>query len=373
MSDIKPITMPKWGLAMEEGTVTQWAVNEGDTIAEGQEMVDIETSKIANIYESPVGGTLRRRVAQDGDVLPVGALLAVVADDDVSDAEIDAFIEDFNARFGAQAHGSDDLAPDVIDIEGGRITYLKAGPEEGEPVVFVHGFGSDHKTWILNQMVIAETYPTYALDLPGHGASYKDADDYSAAALARTVGLFLKELGLSKVHLVGHSLGGAVSTLVGATYPELVKSITLIAPAGLGPEISGSFLDGFINETRAKKLRPFIEMLVADSKMITGEMVEDVLKFKRLDGAQDALQAVRAENFPGSSQKISIRDELAGLEIPVQIIIGKIDHVIPARQSENIENCIFIELADAGHIAHLEKSAEVNDYIKSFISDNAET
>lgn len=368
MSDIKPITMPKWGLAMEEGTVTQWAVNEGDVIARGQEIVDIETSKIANIYESPVDGILRRRVANDGEVLPVGALLAVVAEEGVSDTEIDTFIEDFNARFGAQAQSSDGPAPDAIDVEGRRITYLKAGPEEGEPVVFVHGFGSDHKTWALNQMEIAQTHPTYALDLPGHGASHKDADDYSAAGLARTVGAFLKQLDLSRVHLVGHSLGAAVSTLVGATYPELLKSVTLIAPAGLSPEISGSFLDGFVNETRARKLRPFIEMLVADPGMITGEMVEDVLRFKRLDGAQDALQAVRAENFPGSLQKISIRQELAGLKIPVHIIVGKADHIIPAYRPENIDKLSFIELDDTGHIAHLEKSAEVNDYIKSSIS-----
>ncbi len=368
MSDIRIITMPKWGLAMDEGIVAKWSAEEGDTIAQGQEVLDIETSKIANAYESPVSGILRRRLANEGEVLPVGALLAVVADKDVSDADIDAFIAEFNAKFRTEARETDGgPEPDTIEIGGKRITYLRVGPQEGEPVVFVHGFGSDHKAWLFNQAAVAETHPAYALDLPGHGASHKDAADFSAQALANVVTSFIEERGLADVHLVGHSLGGAVSALVAAASPSLVKSATLIAPAGLGADIAGSFLDGFIGEVRAKKLRPFIEMLVADPKMVTGEMVEDVLKFKRLDGAQDALQAVRAANFPGSAQKISILDSLAALAIPVQVIVGESDKIIPPDQSEALPNATRIVIGGAGHIPHLEKAAEVNEHIKSLI------
>jgi len=95
MSTIEPLTLPKWGLAMEEGTIGQWLINEGDAFAKGDEIVEIETSKIINVLEAPIGGVLRRKVGQEGTTLPVSALVGVVADASVADAEIDAFITAF--------------------------------------------------------------------------------------------------------------------------------------------------------------------------------------------------------------------------------------------------------------------------------------
>src|SRR6185437_3491617 len=99
MTDISPIRMPKWGLAMQEGTVVHWWKEPGAQIAEGEDLVDIETPKITNVFESPQSGTLRRITAQTGETLAVGALLGVMAEDSVSDSEIDAFITDFQANF----------------------------------------------------------------------------------------------------------------------------------------------------------------------------------------------------------------------------------------------------------------------------------
>ena len=91
MSDIRTLEMPKWGLSMEEGVLARWAIQEGDRFAKGQEICEIETSKIVNVLEAPFAGTLRRISARVGDTLPVGAVLALVADSAVSDAELDAF------------------------------------------------------------------------------------------------------------------------------------------------------------------------------------------------------------------------------------------------------------------------------------------
>ena len=89
------VTMPKWGIEMQEGTITDWHAAPGQRVARTAPLLDVETDKIVNTVESPVDGTLRRVIAATGETLAVGALLAVYAEDSVSDAEVDAFIASF--------------------------------------------------------------------------------------------------------------------------------------------------------------------------------------------------------------------------------------------------------------------------------------
>ena len=116
---IAPITMPKWGMAMEEGTVVVWHLEEGAPVAAGQEVVDVESPKIANAIEAKQAGVLRRRVAAIGEVLPVGALIGVIADREVSDAEVDAFVKGY-VRPAADAGEAAGPAVASIEAEGGR-------------------------------------------------------------------------------------------------------------------------------------------------------------------------------------------------------------------------------------------------------------
>jgi pyruvate dehydrogenase E2 component (dihydrolipoamide acetyltransferase) len=368
---IEPIVMPKWGLAMQEGTLSKWNIAEGDKIARGQEIADIETTKIANAFESPVEGVVRRRVINEGDVVPVGALLAVVADKGVGDAEIDAYVTKFQESMAAAA--SNTVAapqPQVVETAAGRIRYLKLGEGDGTPVVLIHGFGSDHAAWLFNHEALAEGRVVYALDLPGHGGSEKAVKDGSVAGLATAVVAFLDAVEVKKAHLVGHSLGGAIIAHIAATHPDRVASLSLVAPAGIAGTINQGFIDGFLQESRARKLRPVIELLVADPSMVTADMVEDVLKFKRLDGATEALTAIAAANFSGGKQSASLRDALAGAKVPVQVIVGESDQILPASGADGLPASVTVHrLAAVGHLPHMEKSAEVNRLVAAILRD----
>lgn len=362
MSAIHPITVPKWGLSMEKGRVTAWHKQVGERVAAGDELCDIETDKIAGALEVELAGVLRRQLVAEGDVLPVGALVAVVADDSASEEEIDGAVAAFQASFVPSAGGGGGGAPEPekIDVGGRRIRYLRRGAG-GDPVLLVHGFGGDLGTWLFNHEALAEERAVYALDLPGHGESTKDVGAGTLEELAAVTTAFLEAVGVQAVHLVGHSVGGAVAIAIAAAAPERVRSLSLLCSAGLGREINGAYLDGFVGATTRNALRPHLSQLFADEKLITRQLVEDVLRYKRLEGVEAALRKLQGNLFPGGAQGRLLRDALASTPVPALVIWGADDRIIPASHASGLPASVRVEvIPQAGHMVQMEAAGAVN-------------
>jgi pyruvate dehydrogenase E2 component (dihydrolipoamide acetyltransferase) len=364
---IKAMVMPKWGLAMTEGTITAWLKEEGEEIAAGDEILEIETSKITNVHEAPFAGLLRRRVAAVGETLPVGAVLGVLADATVPDAEIDAFVE--RAREAqAQAVVTAPPEPQFVDAGAVRLRYLRMGPDGFLPVVLIHGFGGDFSNWQFNQPVLAEQRPVIAIDLPGHGGSAKSVPSGAVASLAGAVRAALDAMGIGRAHLAGHSLGGAIALQLAADSPARVASVTLVCSAGLGPDIDMDYIDAFIAADRRREMKAAVEKLFADPALVSRDMVEDLVRYKRLDGVVEALRAIAGASFAGGRQAAQFADRLGALPMPIKAIWGAADRIIPARHAEALPADRRHVLAGAGHMVHIERYDEVNRLIAAFVA-----
>ncbi len=363
--NIIPVVMPKWGLAMEEGRVTEWLVEEGTEISVGDEIIEVETDKIAGVVEAPDAGLLRRRVAEVETVYPVKALLGVLADPSVSDAELDEYIAAYVVPGGDDVDDAD-AGPQYqeAEVSGVRVRYADRG--EGDSVVLlIHGFGGDLDNWLFNLDALAEKHRVLALDLPGHGQSGKKIPQATLAGLAQFVGAFLDAVGVSAVHAVGHSMGGAIAMRMALDRPESVRSLTLICSAGLGPEINQEYVGGFVSAQSRKELKPVLQLLFADSGLVNRQLVDDVLKYKRLDGVDAALSALSESLFSGTPEVLA--PEVSGSGKPTLVLWGAKDAIIPVAQAQAISGASVEVLETAGHMVQMEQASEVNRKILDFL------
>jgi pyruvate dehydrogenase E2 component (dihydrolipoamide acetyltransferase) len=190
--------------------------------------------------------------------------------------------------------------------------------------------------------------------------------------LADAVVGVLDSIGAERAHLVGHSLGGAVAVAAATRDPRRIASLTLIAPSGFGPEINAAYLRGFADAQTRRELKPVVGQIFADESLVTRQVVDDLLAYKRLDGVDEALHALLgALLLPDSdAQRTDAATAVAafGGAVPVTVVWGSADRVIPAAQAAAVPGAVSHLVDGAGHMPHMERPAAVQAAIEEAIA-----
>src|SRR3954471_23353802 len=261
--------------------------------------------------------------------------------------------------------------------DGTRIAALLAGPPDAvESIVFLHGLGGTQSTWTSVLGAFAETYRIVAVDLPGHGASDKpspDAADYSIPGIATKVGELLEKLELAPAVLVGHSLGGATALQLALDRPKLVRALALVDSAALGPEISGELLDRVESEPSRDEARKLLELFFENRRFVLDRGIDDMYASRTVPGADEAVKAIAVNAFSRQGQRLVLTDRLGELEVPLLIIWGELDRVIPSRHAVaavTAQPTAWLEIMEGvGHVPQAEAApafaAIVNRWLAS--------
>ena len=290
--------------------------------------------------------------------------------------------------------GGSGVEPAEAAQDGGRLvtaagttTFVReVGPASGPAVVLIHGFGGSTFSWRYTLPALADAgYHAVALDLRGFGLSEKQFEaDHSHAAQAEFVAAVLDELGLERVVLVGHSMGGNVAAHVALRYPQRVARLALVDGAVVQegqPARGGGLLGALIDFAPARRwmriggrlyytegrARAILNSAVADPASVTPEMVagyHDVSQVRDWDLALLAIMRDAGHN--------ALPQPLSAIEAPTLLIWGAEDTWVPLPAGEALHEALpgsqLVVLPAAGHLPMEEEPAPFNEALLEFLA-----
>ncbi|MFD3509261.1 alpha/beta hydrolase [Nocardia sp. NPDC058666] len=273
-----------------------------------------------------------------------------------------------------------------IEVHGYRRAFRMAGT--GPPLLLIHGITDSSGTWEPVFDALTEHYTVIAPDLLGHGESAKPRADYAVAAYANGMRDLLSVLGIDRITVVGHSLGGGVAMQFAYQFPEKVERIALVCPAGMGAGVHPAFrlatlagagpaLMAITSWPVRTAVRAAVPVVTAAGGLGLGPDAEYVLRlYGHLadPGARNAfLRTIRAAaDRRGQTITMLDRGYLAA-HLPTLVIGGTRDTVIPSGHAERAHRAFpgsRIEIfAGAGHFPHHFDPDRFVKLIRSFIEE----
>ena len=262
--------------------------------------------------------------------------------------------------------------PFVRATDGIRLHYNEMGRRSGPPVLMIQGLGADKNAWMLQRLALASKYRTIALDNRGAGRSDKPYGDYSLEQMAQDAMSVLDHAGVETAHVMGASMGGAITEIVGVRHAERVRSLTLACTACMHHAWRKELLAEWADSAVTKGMGS-----------MTGEAARWVIgprSFRRLAPAIGWLGPLAFARPPHAfaaqvaailAIDDSLSDELADITAPTLVIVGNQDILTPRGDSEDIADRIptaeLVVISGAAHGLMIEHATTFNRVLLEFL------
>jgi pimeloyl-ACP methyl ester carboxylesterase len=270
-----------------------------------------------------------------------------------------------------------------LQLLGRRINVLDTGGT-GQPLLFIHGWSSNWQIFLLNIAAFMKTHRCLALDLPGFGYSEMPAEPISIQGYAKTVDAMCDALGVPSVSVVGNSMGGFIGAELALTFDTRVERLVLVSAAGLSTEhvarkpsvamarvLSAAFPRAIRFEPavvrRPRLRRAAMQWVIRYPEKLSVPLAEELVLSSGKPGFVPALEALLNYSF---------RERLGRIEIPVLIVWGRNDLLVPVGDALRFQRLIGdnarVEIfEDTGHAPMLERPSRFNALLRAFLAGEA--
>ncbi|MDO9299736.1 MAG: 2-succinyl-6-hydroxy-2,4-cyclohexadiene-1-carboxylate synthase [Anaerolineales bacterium] len=262
-------------------------------------------------------------------------------------------------------------------------SFISLGNSHNPPLVFLHGFLGKGKSWLEIACPFSDRFYCILPDLPGHGDNTKI--DITAPLnfdiLTEWLSHLLDQIPVSKIHLVGYSLGGRAALTFACRYPKRILTLTLeSANPGITDESERAhrlaedtaraetiLKDGMSAFVENWYHMPLFASLTTHPQKLSVEAIKESAKSNR----PDWMAKVIRELSPGAQKPLW--DSVSTLSLPVLLITGEKDEKyvqVIHKMAEHISNCKHVIVPEAGHNVHAEQTKEYISLVQKFLQIN---
>jgi pimeloyl-ACP methyl ester carboxylesterase len=270
-----------------------------------------------------------------------------------------------------------------VTLHGHRRAFVKTG--SGPALLLLHGLGCDHTTWLPVIRELSRRHTVIAPDLLGHGLSDKPRADYSLGGYANGMRDLLTVLGIDRATVVGHSFGGGVAMQFGYQFPERTERLVLVAPGGLGPEVTPAIraitTPGF-HQLMGLLTRPGLRHLGVAALLglqrtglpATRDLAEVARIFASWEDprVRTAVRHLTRAVVDWRGQVVTMSDRAYLTEaMPLCVVWGEDDTVLPVRQAHDVAvlapQARVEVFPNAGHFPHKDHPQRFVKVVRDFL------